>query len=135
MDYKYEITPEESRSFRDVSMTLSRNPLSADINILKDDVAIKNAVKNIILTKPGEKLYEPNFGSNVTQLLFEPLDFIILEEIKVEILRVIYAYEPRVKIEDVILNEVGDYQVDCTISYKIVGQQETKELTFLLEPR
>lgn len=135
MDYKYEITPEESRAFRDVSMTLSRNPLSGDINILKDDVAIKNAVKNIILTKPGEKLYEPNFGSNVTQLLFEPLDFIILEEIKVEILRVIYAYEPRVKIEDVILNEVGDYQVDCTISYKIVGQQETKELTFLLEPR
>jgi len=135
MEYKYEVTPEESRSFKDITMSLSRNPLSADINILKDDVAIKNAVKNIILTKPGEKLYEPNFGSKVTELLFEPLDFIILEEIKVEIIRVISTYEPRVQIQDVLLEEVGDYQVDCTLSYKIVGQLETKELTFLLEPR
>lgn len=135
MEYKYEITPEESRTYRDISLSLSKNPVTGDINILKDDVAIKNAVKNIILTKPGEKLYEPNFGSRVTDLLFEPIDFIILDEIKVEIYRVLDLYEPRITVQNVTLTEVDNYQIDCTIEYKITGQLETKELTFLLEPR
>lgn len=135
MEYKYEITPEESRSFKDISLSLSKNPITGDINILKDDVAIKNAVKNIILTKPGEKLYEPNFGSRVTDLLFEPIDFIILDEIKVEIYRVLDLYEPRITVQNVTLNEIDNYQLDCIIEYKIIGQLETKELTFLLEPR
>lgn len=136
MEYKYEITPEESRSFKDISLSLARNPLTGDINILKDDTAIKNAVKNIILTKPGEKLYEPFFGSKVTDLLFEPIDFIILDEIKTEIYRVLTLYEPRIEIEEVSLSETEqDYQLDCTIQFKIVGELETKELSFLLEPR
>jgi len=136
MEYKYEVTPEESRSFKDISLSLSRNPLTGDINILKDDVSIKNAVKNIILTKPGEKLYEPFFGSKVTDLLFEPLDFIILDEIRTEIFRVLILYEPRIEIEIVTLTETEqDYQLDCTIQFKIVGELETKELSFLLEPR
>jgi len=136
MEYKYEITPEESRSFKDISLSLARNPLTGDINILKDDTSIKNAVKNIILTKPGEKLYEPFFGSKVTDLLFEPIDFIILDEIKTEIYRVLTLYEPRIEIEEVSLSETEqDYQLDCTIQFKIVGELETKELSFLLEPR
>lgn len=136
MEYKYEITPEESRSFKDISLSLARNPLTGDINILKDDTSIKNAVKNIILTKPGEKLYEPFFGSKVTDLLFEPIDFIILDEIKTEIYRVLTLYEPRIEIEEVSLTETEqDYQLDCTIQFKIVGELETKELSFLLEPR
>lgn len=136
MEYKYEITGEESRSYRDVSLSLSRNPLTGDINILKDDISIKNSVKNIILTRPGEKLYEPSFGSIVTDLLFEPIDFIIVDEIKSEIYRVLSLYEPRIEIDSVNLELTEEeYQLDCTIQYKIVGELETKELIFLLEPR
>lgn len=136
MDYKYEITPDESRSFRDISLSLSQNPLTGDINILKNENAIKNAVKNIILTKPGEKLYEPYFGSQVTDLLFEPIDFIILDEIRTEIIRVLTTYEPRIELMDVILEQnESEYNLDCRIEFKIVGELETRELSFLLEPR
>ncbi len=136
MDYKYEITPDESRSFRDISLSLSQNPLTGDINILKNENAIKNAVKNIILTKPGEKLYEPYFGSQVTDLLFEPIDFIILDEIRSEIIRVLTTYEPRIDVQEVTIQQIeSEYSLDCRIEFKIVGELETRELSFLLEPR
>jgi phage baseplate assembly protein W len=136
MEYLYEVTPKESRQFRDISLSFSKNPVTGDINILKNDNAIKNAVKNIILTKPGEKLYEPYFGSKVTDLLFETVDFLVLDQMRDEIFRVLRQYEPRIDVEDVELtyNE-QDLNIDCIISYKIVGQLQTQQLSFLLEPR
>jgi phage baseplate assembly protein W len=136
MEYLYEVTPQESRQFRDISLSFSKNPVTGDINILKNDLAIKNAVKNIILTKPGEKLYEPYFGSKVTDLLFESIDFLVLDQIRDEIFRVLLQYEPRIEVQDVELtyNE-RDLNIDCFITYKIVGQLQTQQLSFLLEPR
>lgn len=136
MEYLYEVTPPESRQFRDISLSFSKNPVTGDINILKNDLAIKNAVKNIILTKPGEKLYEPYFGSKVTDLLFESIDFLVLDQIRDEIFRVLRQYEPRIEVQDVELtyNE-QDLNIDCIISYKIVGQLQTQQLSFFLEPR
>lgn len=133
---RYGIKTRESRSFRDVALSFSRNPLTADINILKDESAIKSAVKNIILTKPGEKLFEPNFGSRVMDLLFEPFDFIIRDQMETEIRSVLDLYEPRIEVEEVNVNWLEQsYEIEVTIQYKIIGEPIIREISFLLEPR
>lgn len=133
---RYGIKTRESRSFRDVALSFSRNPLTADINILKDENAIKAAVKNIILTKPGEKLFEPNFGSKISDLLFEPFDFIVRDQMETEIRNSISLYEPRVEVEEVNVNWLEEsYEIEVTIQYIIIGEPLVREISFLLEPR
>ena len=50
-----------SKSFKDLSMSFKFNPLSGDLIALKNENAIARAVRNIVLTTPGEKLFDPDF--------------------------------------------------------------------------
>ena len=46
-------------------MTQFRNPFTDDVSTVKDDGAIKQAIKNLVLTSPGEKPFNPLVGSSV----------------------------------------------------------------------
>ena len=63
-----------SQGFKDVSMTFQTNPLTKDLIVLKNENAIARSVKNIVFTIPGEKPFDPNFGSRITDSLFENVD-------------------------------------------------------------
>ena len=63
-----------SKSFKDLSMSFKFNPLSGDLITLKNENAIARAVRNIVSTTPGEKLFDPDFGSSVSEILFENVD-------------------------------------------------------------
>ena len=52
-------------------MSFKFNPLSGDLIALKNENAIARAVRNIVSTTPGEKLFDPDFGSSVGEILFE----------------------------------------------------------------
>ena len=65
-----------SRSFKDISITFDKNFVTDDLAVTKDFNAIKQSVKNLVTTVPGERFFNPNIGSRITDLLFEPLDFI-----------------------------------------------------------
>ena len=111
-----------SKSFKDISMSFKYNPLSGDLIGLKNENAIARSVRNIILTNPGEKIFDPNFGSNVSNILFETVDDITAVSIQDEIENSLKNYEPRVEIIDVIVDpDYDNNQFDVTISYQIVG--------------
>ena len=63
-----------SRSFRDISLTLKKNPLTRDLLSLQNEYAISRAVQNLVLTIQGEKFFDPNFGCAVNRLLFENIE-------------------------------------------------------------
>ena len=63
-----------SQGFKDLSMTFQSNPLNDDLIALKNANAIARSVRNIVLTTPGEKIFDPEFGSSVNDLLFENVD-------------------------------------------------------------
>ena len=60
-----------SRAFKDFDLTFSRNPVTNDVNTIKIEVAIKEAVKNIVRYNFYEKPFLPNYGGNITGALFE----------------------------------------------------------------
>ena len=125
-----------SKQFKDISATFQINPLNRDLIQLKNANAIARSIRNLIMTVPGERPFNPVLGSQVTGLLFESLDKLTASTIKSEIINTIENFEPRVKLNEVIVKaNAEDNQFDVQIQYYIIGiDVHPQELTFALEP-
>ena len=125
-----------SKSFKDISMSFKFNPLSGDLITLKNENAIARAVRNIVLTTPGEKLFDPDFGSSVSEILFENVDDITAVSIQDEIRSCLNNYEPRVDLINVDVDpNFDENQFDVKITYRIVGIDiPPSQLEFALLP-
>ena len=125
-----------SKSFKDLSMSFKFNPLSGDLITLKNENAIARAVRNIVSTTPGEKLFDPDFGSSVSEILFENVDDITAVSIQDEIKNCLGNYEPRVELIDVFVDpNFDENQFDVTITYRIIGVDlPPSQLDFALLP-
>ena len=120
--------------YRDFDITFRANPITGQLNILKNNAAVKRALRNLILTEKFERPFRPNFGSTVTQYLFENFDTLTISSIKDSIRRAIVDHEPRVELLDVRVNgrpEQNSLQV--TIYFRVQNQAEPDELSLVLE--
>ena len=125
-----------SQGFKDISMTFQSNPLNGDLIGIKNENAIARSVRNIVFTLPGEKPFDPTFGSRISGTLFENLDNISASQIVSEIEQSIKNYEPRVELIDVIADPNYDNNsYDVTIIYEIIGADvPQQQLQFVLQP-
>ena len=125
-----------SRGFKDVSMSFKVNPLNNDLVALKNATAISRSVRNIVFTTPGEKFFQPTFGSRVSQMLFENMDEITSLSIRDEIENSIRRFEPRVDLKSVRVNpDFDSNQYDVVITYQIIGADVSEQqLEFVLQP-
>ena len=125
----------ESRSFKDISITFAKNPITDDLTVVKDFVAIKKSIQNLLTTIPGERFFNPNIGSRITDLLFDQLDYINGSSLRQEIIYVVENFEPRVELNSVDVNVNFDEDgYDILIDYSIVGLPEkTDSITIFLE--
>ena len=125
-----------SQSFKDISMSFETNPLNDDLIALKNSSAIARSIRNIVFTQPGEKFFNPEFGSRVSESLFEVVDEVSTIAIRDEIRSSIINYEPRVNLLDVLVNpNPDDNEMNVTIKYEIVGIDiPPQQLDFVLLP-
>ena len=111
-----------SKSFRDFSLTFEKNAVTNDILSLKNEAAIKESVKNIVLYNFYEKPFDPFFGGNIIGLLFENSTPTMVLEVKSRIERSIEIYEPRVTaVSAVVQFEEDRNELNCKIQYLILG--------------
>ena len=111
-----------SKSFRDFSLTFEKNAVTNDILSLKNEAAIKESVKNIVLYNFYEKPFDPFFGGNILGLLFENSTPTMVLEVKSRIERAIEIYEPRVTaVSAVVQFEEDRNELNCKIQYLILG--------------
>ena len=100
---------------------------------LKGDNAIKQAVKNLILTNHGEKPFQHNYGGNITAYLFENIDPIVASSVKSAIWDLLEEHEPRVEVLNVFVEADADNnRYDVTLTYKIIGVEVEADLNFYL---
>jgi phage baseplate assembly protein W len=125
-----------SKGFKDISLSFQANPLNYDLIVTKNETAIARSVRNLILTKPGERFFNQNLGSGVSGVLFENMDQISASVIKDEIENTINNYEPRVELIDVNVEpNYDDNEFNVTIRYYIVGIDVLpQQLSFALQP-
>ena len=124
-----------SQGFKDISMTFQSNPLTDDLIAIKDANAIARSIRNIVFTLPGEKPFEPDFGSYISGSLFENMDDITGGVIEDQIPESINNWEPRVNLTEVITNPNFDNNAfDVIITYEIVGSNvPLQQLEFVLQ--
>ena len=131
-----------SRDFKDISMSFQVNPLNNDLISIKNETAIARSVRNLIFTLPGERFFNENLGSRVSQTLFENMDEISASVIKDEITNTINNYEPRVdlisvdvspnydnnELQNFLLNEAfnNDDSIEEPLNLDKVKSQENK---------
>ena len=125
-----------SQSFKDISMSFGANPLTNDLIAIKNANAISRSVRNIVMTIPGEKPFNENFGSKVSGLLFENVDDITAAVIADEIEESIKNYEPRVSLKNVeVFPDFDNNSFDAVVTYNIIGADTPpQELQFALLP-
>ena len=122
-----------SQGFKDINLSFKRHPVTSDVVTIRDEDAIKRSVKNIIFTILGEKPFLPEFGSFVTESLFNlntEYDSITLED---EILNILYRFEPRIDNISVTVTILPDTnEVNSTIQYDIVGEPSPSQIVDVL---
>ena len=124
-----------SRGFKDISMSFEVNPINNDIIGVKNDTAIARSIRNLVFTVPGERFFNEDLGSKVSQVLFDTVDDISAASIKDEIEETIIRYEPRVKLQDVkAIPNYDENSFDVTITYDIIGIEALpQQLNFALQ--
>ena len=124
-----------SQGFKDISMSFQSNPLNNDLIGLKNENAIARSVKNIVFTVPGEKFFNENFGSDISESLFENINEISAAAIEDQIRLSIENYEPRVELISVkAIPNYDNNQFDAVINYMIIGTDiPPQEIQFVLE--
>jgi phage baseplate assembly protein W len=125
-----------SQGFKDISMTFQSNPLNSDLIPLRNETAIARSIRNIVFTLPGEKFFNPNFGSRVSRSLFENVDEISASIINDEIRNSINNFEPRVSLINVqTIPDFDNGAFDVNIIYRVVGADiPAQQLEFVLQP-
>ena len=124
------------RKFKDISMSFETNPLNDDLVSLNDTTAIARSLRNIVFTQPGEKFFNPDFGSRITESLFENVDEVSALAIEDEIKSSIINFEPRVNLSFVnVKPNPDDNEMNVTIEYEITGIDiPPQQLEFVLLP-
>ena len=124
------------RKFKDISMSFETNPLNDDLVSLSDSSAIARSIRNIVFTSPGEKFFNPDFGSRISESLFENVDEVSALAIEDEIRSSIINFEPRVNLLDtVVVPNPDDNEMNVTIEYEITGIDiPPQQLEFVLLP-
>jgi phage baseplate assembly protein W len=100
----------------------------------EDGQAIKADLLHLILTKKGERLYNPNFGTDLVKFIFEPEDGMTLNAIKEEITSVIKIYLPKLQIDEITVEESteNEYAAVVTINYTITDDVfSTKDIVVI----
>ena len=123
------------QTFKDLSVTFKKHPVTDDLVQVKDKAAIVQSITSLLLTKKGERPFQPELGCDIQDILFEPLDYGSSALIKREIVSVLERYEPRISVDNIRCSVDFDgngYEVE--LFYTIRGRDDAPvAVEFFLE--
>lgn len=127
-------TNDFARTFRDLDLNFEIHPVRKDINIFKNEYAIINSVKNLVLTNFYERPFRPEIGSNVRRLLFENVDTIVSAQLERAIEETILNFEPRVQISKIIATPTPDEnRYSVYLEFFVINNSNPVTINFFLE--
>jgi phage baseplate assembly protein W len=124
----------KTKVYSDLDLSFVKHPNLSDITPLRDIDAVKQAVKNLVLTNFYERPFHPEIGGNVSAKLFEPADRFTASEIRDEIKQVLKKYEPRVNgVKVQVFDESDANRYVVNILFNIIFLQVQTEVSFNLQ--
>lgn len=123
-----------TRTYHDFSFNFSHNPMSGDIAKKSGAAAVKGAMLSIMKTNYNERLFQPEVGSGIRSLLFEPMNPITEELLKDEVKDCLKRSEPRATILGITVEGQEDknrYKV--SILFSVTTEAEPQKLETFFE--
>ncbi len=125
-----------SRSFKDISLSFTKHPVTNDLIILKNEDAIKKSVINLVRTRLNERFFNDLLGTSIENSLFELSDSDLFSFLEEEIITLIKNFEPRINLKNILLEFIEDSNdLNIKITYDIVGLPfPIQNIEFILQP-
>jgi phage baseplate assembly protein W len=111
--------------YSDIDLNFLPQPVSKDASLSFNEQAVIRSIRNLLLTKPFERLFQPTLSSSIDLLLFEPITSLNSTLVQDEIIRVINNYEPRATVASVDVTAYPDQNAYQVSMFFYVGNQTT----------
>jgi|TARA_R110000823_G_scaffold239491_1_gene364697 phage baseplate assembly protein W len=119
-----------TRTYKDMALSFFANPMNGDVGKKTGSDAVKQSILSILKTNFNERLFQPEFGSNILALLFEQMNPITVERIKSEVLESVERHEPRAEVIGVTVEaqeEQNRYVV--SVLFNVSSESEPQKLS------
>ena len=131
---KYTELTNPDELYSDFLVNLNPHPVSGAVLRFTNEKAVTRSIRNLLLTNPGERLYQPDLGSGIRQLLFEPISNFTSNMLGRFIEDTINKYEQRAKVLAVnVIPEEDKNRYTVTIVYVLINKQEPVSITVTLQ--
>ena len=125
--------PTYKKSYKDLSFDFTANPQTGDVATVKDAVSVKRGIKNILLTAPFERLFQPEVGSGIKNILFEPMTPLTEQRLSDACRDAIDAWEKRASVIDIAVISEEEYnRYRVAIKFNINNSLETEQVDVFL---
>ena len=116
------------KSYKDLSFDFTANPQTGDVATVKDAVSVKRGIRNIIMTQGFERLFQPEIGSGIKNLLFEPMTPLTEQRLSDACRDAIDAWEKRASVIDITVISEEEYNryrvaIKFSINNSLVEEQ------------
>lgn len=126
------LTP--NKIYKDFDFSFTAHPETQDLVKKNDFNAVKQSIKNLLFTQRGERLFQPEVGGYLYDLLFEPMDPVTVQSLKAGIEVTLKNYEPRVLLERVdVFPKYDENEYEISIYFRVLGINQPTSLTLTLE--
>jgi phage baseplate assembly protein W len=123
-----------TKIYSDIDFTFTKKPVVGDVALSYDELAVVRSIRNLLLTKHYERPFNPDIGSNIDAILFEPISPVTATSLEKEVELVIKNYEKRAKLKEITIVPYPDKNAyDITISFYIENATLPTSVTLLLE--
>lgn len=120
--------------FKDLDLDFQPHPVTGDVPQKIDAEAVKRAVRNLVLMNKYEKPFKPQIDSRISRMLFEPATPITAMAIRSNIMDVLTRYEPRARINDVVVLFNEEYNAfNVSISFTVMNSREVSTVNVAIE--
>jgi len=111
--------------YADFHKDLTENPVNFDLARKINEEAVKESIKNLILTDRGERPFQPKLGSNIRAVLFDTVTPAITETVREMISDTIRNYEPRANLINVeVTGDVDTNGIKATVTFNVINSEE-----------
>jgi len=125
--------PTYKKSYTDLSFDFTANPQTGDVATVKDAVSVKRGIRNILLTQGFERLFQPEIGSGIKSMLFEPMTPLTEQRLSDACRDAIDAWEKRASVINIAVISEEEYnRYRVAIKFNINNSLETEQVDVFL---
>ena len=124
----------DSQTYSDFLTDLNPHPVSGDIVKFINEHSVVRSIRNLLLTNKFDRLYQPNIGTDIHRMLFEPISSVTAQNISVFVQQTITNYEPRAKVLSIeVVPDEENHLYNVNLKVIVINKQDPISFNITLD--